>query len=289
MVELSAAKIAALVVSALIVGISKAGFGSGVGMMAVPLMAVAIGSDRMLGVLLPVLIVGDVFSIIHYIRARDGRNLLVLLAGCAGGIACGALVLGWFRGLPDGARLLDGSVGGLCILFVAAQTWLLVRRVRAEVERTPAAEVEGSVPAAAADPSGTAADPTTPLPYRPAAWHGVLAGLAAGLTSTLAHAAGPVVAIFLLAQRMDKRVFVGTSAWFFLGCNLMKVPVFLAGERPIISVDTLSYLPYLAPLVIIGTFLGVWMNRRIPAWAFSAVVYVLVFLTGAKLVWGALA
>lgn len=286
--ELSAARIAALVVSALVVGISKAGFGSGVGMMAVPLMAVAIGSDRMLGVLLPVLVVGNVFSIVHYVRTRDGRNLLVLLAGCAGGVACGALVLGWFRRLAEGERLLDGSVGGLCILFVTAQAWLLVRRARAEAGGPPAIEADGDSPPAPAGPPGTAGNPVVPASYGPAAWHGVLAGLAAGLTSTLAHAAGPVVAVFLLAQRMDKRVFVGTSAWFFFGCNLMKMPVFLAGERPIITGDTLSFLPYLAPLVIIGTFMGVWMNRRIPARAFSVAVYVLVFLTGAKLVWGAL-
>ncbi len=282
MAELSVAGIALLVVSALIIGVSKAGFGSGVGIVAVPLMAVAIGTDGMLGVLLPVLIVGDVFSIVHYLRARDGRNLRVLLAGCAGGVACGGLVLGWFRALAGGERLLDGSVGGLCIVFVSAQGWLLVRRARAEAAKADVTKPETM------EPDAPGADTPTP-PYRPASWHGVLAGLAAGLTSTLAHAAGPVVAMFLLAQRMDKRIFVGTSAWFFLGCNLMKVPVFLAGERPIITGDTIAFLPYLAPLVVVGTFLGVWMNRRLPTRAFSGAVYVLVLLTGAKLVWGALA
>ncbi|MHC4253791.1 MAG: sulfite exporter TauE/SafE family protein [Planctomycetota bacterium] len=285
MAELSVAQITFLVVAALIIGVSKAGFGSGVGIMAVPLMAVAIGSGRMLGVLLPVLIVGDVFSIIHYLRARDGRNLRVLLTGCAGGIACGGLLLGWSRTLASGERLLDGSVGGLCIVFVSVQAWLLVRRARGEALKADAPKPE------TAEADASEADTAAPsaAPYRPASWHGVLAGLAAGLTSTLAHAAGPVIAMFLLAQRMDKRIFVGTSAWFFLGCNLMKVPVFLAGERPIITGETITFLPYLAPLVVVGTLLGVWMNRRLPARAFSAVIYVLVLLTGAKLVWGALA
>jgi len=278
---LSAAKIAALLIAAMIVGVSKAGFGSGVGIMAVPLMVLAIGADGMLGVLLPVLIVGDVFSVIHYVRSRDGRNLLMLLGGCAAGIGCGAMVLGWFRGLAGGERVLDGLVGGLCVLFVSAQAWLLVRRARAEANAPKL--LEGEVAS-----SGTAAPETSP-PYRPATWHGVLVGLAAGFTSTLAHAAGPVVAMFLLSQRMDKRMFVGTSAWFFLGCNLMKIPAFLAGDRPLITKETLSLLPYLAPLVIVGTLLGAWLNRRIPSRAFSAVVYAMVFLAGAKLVWGAVA
>jgi hypothetical protein len=269
--------------AALVVGVSKAGFGSGVGIVAVPLMAVAIGTDRMLGVLLPVLVIGDVFSVIHYIRARDGRNLRVLLSGCAVGVVCGGLVLGWFRGLPNGESLLDGSVGGLCILFVTVKAWLLLRRARANVVKTDAPKIDGH---ASSDDNDS---PAMSVPYKPAGWHGVSVGLAAGFTSTLAHAAGPVVAMYLLAQRMDKRVFVGTCAWFFFGCNLMKVPVFLAGARPIITGDTLSLLPYLAPLVIAGTFLGVWMNKKIPARAFSVVVYVMVLLTGAKLLWGALA
>ena len=279
--DLSVAKIVALCVAALVVGVSKAGFGSGVGIMAVPLMAVAIGSDKMLGVLLPVLVVGDVFAVVHYLRTRDRRNLLVLLSGCAGGVACGAVVLGWFRA-QGGERLLDGSVGGLCILFIFVRVWLLSRRAR----RGPGGET-----ATETDTQTDCGPSPTPSPqaYRPAAWHGVLAGIAAGLTSTLAHAAGPMVAMFLLSQRMGKRVFVGTSAWFFLGCNMMKIPVYLLGNRPVITGDTLAFLPYLAPMVVVGTLLGAWMNRRIPARAFSAAVYLLVLVTGAKLVWGALA
>jgi len=276
--DLSFVEMTALLVAALVVGVSKAGFGSGVGIMAVPLMAVAIGADRMLGVLLPVLVVGDMFAVVHYVRTRDGRNLLVLLSGCAGGVACGAVVLGWFRAQGGGERLLDGSVGGLCILFVVARVWLTSRRARKEAAGS--AETESD---AAPSPA------PSPKAYRPAAWHGVLAGLAAGLTSTLAHAAGPMVAMFLLSQRMGKRVFVGTSAWFFLGCNMMKIPVYLLGNRPVITGDTLAFLPYLAPMVVVGTLLGAWMNRRIPARAFSVAVYLLVLATGAKLVWGALA
>ena len=256
----------ALAGSALVIGISKAGFGSGVGIMAAPLAAVAVGSEKMLGVLLPVLIAGDVFSIVHYLRARDVRNLAMLLPGSAAGIVAGTLVLAWFRGLGCGAELLDGTVGAVCIVFIGMQTALLVRR------RWPRR-------------AGTSGGPNNP-PYRPATWHGVLVGAVAGLTSTLSHAAGPVIAMFLLVQRPDKRVFVGTTAWFFFGCNLMKLPTFISGG--ILTVGTLGYLAYLAPVVFAGTLLGVWMNRRVPARAFSCVIYVLVLLTGVKLLAGLL-
>lgn len=256
---------AALAGSALIIGISKAGFGSGVGIMAAPLAAVAVGSEKMLGVLLPVLIAGDVLSIVHYLRVRDGRSLAMLLPGCAAGVVVGTFILEWFRGMGHGGKLLDGTVGVLCMVFVGMQTVLLMRRARAKPD--------------------DAASPEKP-PYRPAIWHGVLAGAAAGLTSTLSHAAGPVIAMFLLAQRPDKRVFVGTTAWFFFGCNLMKLPTFISGG--ILTVGTLGYLAYLAPVVFAGTLLGVWMNRRVPARAFSCVIYVLVLLTGVKLLAGLL-
>ena len=256
---------AALAGSALVIGISKAGFGSGVGIIAAPLAAVAVGSGEMLGMLLPVLMVGDVFSIVHYLRARDGRNLAMLLPGCAAGIVAGTLVLKWFRELGGGDKLLGGTVGGLCILFVGMQTVLLIKRARAKAD--------------------AAALPVRP-PYRPAVWHGVLVGTVAGLTSTLSHAAGPVLAMFLLAQQPDKRVFVGTTAWFFFGCNLMKLPMYVS--QGVLTVESLGYLPYLAPVVFVGTLLGVWMNRRISARAFSVVVYVLVLVTGAKLLAGVL-
>jgi uncharacterized membrane protein YfcA len=251
----------ALVAAALIVGLSKAGFGSGVGVLAVPLVAMALGSRQMLGVLLPVLILGDLLSIPHYLRAFDRRSLRMLLPGCAAGIVCGMLALGWFKGLAFGGDLLDGLVGALCIFFVSVQAYLMVARKRS-VEREEAA------------------------PYRPRTWHGLLAGTSAGLTSTLAHGAGPVIAMFLLPQRLGNRLFVGTTVWFFAACNLLKLGPYV--WRGVVTLETLSYLPYLAPAVLIGTLAGVWLNRRLSGRVFSAIVYAVVFVTGMKLIVGAL-
>ena len=105
---------------------------------------------------------------------------------------------------------------------------------------------------------------------------------AAGLTSTIAHAAGPIVAMFLLSQRLDKRKFVGTSLVYFVFGNCLKLgPYVWLG---IVDLESISTLPYLAPAVLAGTLLGAWMNRRLPARAFSAVIYAVVFATGVRLV-----
>ena len=49
-------------------------------------------------------------------------------------------------------------------------------------------------------------------------------GLAAGFTTMVANAAGAVMTVYLVAQGVDKRRFLGTAAWFFLGVNLCKLP-----------------------------------------------------------------
>jgi uncharacterized membrane protein YfcA len=254
---------AALIASALIVGIAKAGFGAGVGVLAVPLMVIAIGAERMLGVLLPVLILGDLLSMIHYPGVFDRRNAAMILPGCALGVAIGSFILEWFRSLPDGGRYLGGAIGILCVLFVTVQAATMVVRMRR------------------ASAGGAAAEGA---PYRPALWHGVLVGCAAGLASTLSHAAGPIVALFLLPQRLDQRVYVGTTLVYFLFGNLLKLGPFI--WQGLITRDTLSYLLYLGPLVFVGTLAGKWMNRRLPARAFSMIIYALAFTTGVKLVVG---
>ncbi|MFW6457349.1 MAG: TSUP family transporter, partial [Planctomycetota bacterium] len=69
--------------SAMLVGCSKAGFGAGAGILAVPLMTLGLESaQEMLPILLPVLIAGDVFSIIHYTGKKHWPNLLMLMPGC---------------------------------------------------------------------------------------------------------------------------------------------------------------------------------------------------------------
>lgn len=253
----------ALVLAALLVGISKAGFGTGVAIMAPALVTLAIGPEGMLGVLLPVLMVGDYFSIVHYFRQCDRRDLAMLLPGCAAGIVVGMISLEWFRRIEHGHRLLGGLVGLVCIVFVAIQTLMMIRRARA--------------------PGGAQEDDERGA-YRPRYWHGLAAGTAAGVTSTLAHGSGPVISMFLLPQRLDKRRYVGTTIWFFLVGNLMKLGPYL--WRGIVTLETLSYLPYLAPAVLVGTLLGIWMQKRIPQRAFSMVIYVLVLAAGVKLITG---
>jgi hypothetical protein len=105
----------------------------------------------------------------------------------------------------------------------------------------------------------------------------------------LAHAAGPIITMYLLPQKLDKREFVGTTVRYFFTFNLVKVPFFMAlkGEARLdwpIFRATLWMLA-LAPL---GVWLGSWLNHKLQPRHFSRIIYACLAAAGAKLLWDAL-
>ena len=231
--------------AAVLIGVAKAGFGGGMGMLVTPLTALVFPARDTLGILLPLLIVGDAFSIYFYWRKWDSRNVLWLLPGALVGIVFGLMLIGK---LDD--RGLARFIGAVSVVFIGIQ-WLR-DALWAHPER-----------------------------YHPKHWHGALFGLAAGVTTTIAHAAGPVVALFLIPQRLSKEFFVGTTVLIFALINWIKMPFFL--WQGVCNLDTMLHSLWLAPAVPVGVWIGVWCNRRLtPTW-FMRVVYIMVFATGVEL------
>jgi len=238
----------ALVGSALLVGVTKAGFGAGAGIVSVPLMAIAVGAEDMLPVMLPALICGDVFSIIHYPKQKEWRNLKMLVPSCVVGVGIGWVVLVLLGSATQAkgslTAILDPLVGGICLVFLAIQLWRYFWESRL-TER--------------------------PQPYRPRVWHGLVVGTVAGVTSTLSHASGPLIALFLLPQKLDKRVFVGTAVTYFFFGNAVKfIPYAFQGMFTMPRVWTSAVL---LPVVVVGTLLGVLLNRKFSGRAFALVIY----------------
>lgn len=99
----------------------------------------------------------------------------------------------------------------------------------------------------------------------------------------VANAGGPVMGLYLLAARLDKLVFLGTSAWFFLVVNAVKVPFSLA--LGLLDTTTLLMDAVLAPAVLIGAAMGLAVVRRIPQARFEQAVLVLTVLAAANLLW----
>ena len=235
----------------LFIGISKAGFGGGLGLLTTPLCVLAFSATGKpptfaIGVLLPLLSLGDVFSLWHYWRKWDARNLKYLLPGAIVGIVLGVQWIGLFS-----ARQLNVAIGILAVSFVTFQL------VKAWVFRA-----EGT--------------------FAPNHYVGMPAGVVAGITSTFAHGAGPLIAIFLIPQRLPKQVYVATTVLIFTWINWIKLPFFAA--RGIINGETLRFDLWCVPLVPVGVWIGVWLNRRFSEQGFLRVVYLLAFLAGLQLI-----
>ncbi len=240
-----------------IIGISKAGFGGGMGIVAVPLMAAVMPPAHMLGMMLPVLIAADILSNLHHLRAYEWRLLRPLLAGMIAGVIAGSAGF-WLLREADPARFqqwLALLIGAICLGFVALQAYGLTGR---------------QVPT---------------LPSHPASSVGV--GGLAGFVSTLSHSAGPIVTLYLLQEKVEKRRLVGTLVLFFLLVNVSKVPTFVALGT--INASTLRDSVWFIPLIPLGTLAGAWLNRRVPEKPFVAVMYVLAAVTAAHMIWTAVA
>ena len=95
-------------------------------------------------------------------------------------------------------------------------------------------------------------------------------GLAAGFTTMVANAAGAVMTVYLVAQGVDKRRFLGTAAWFFLGVNLCKLP-FSVGLG-LVDASMLRTAALLAPAVLVGAAIGVVTVRHLGQRSFENAV-----------------
>jgi uncharacterized membrane protein YfcA len=236
------------VMAVILLGIDKAGFGGGVGIVSTPLIALTIPVPEAAALMLPILLVADLFSLRHYYRLYDPISVRVLLPGSAIGILLGALVFHYFA---DHARALRVAVGLLAMGFVLFQVGrALIFGALARV-RLPA-------------------------------WLGALLGMCAGIGSTLVHAGGPFVAVYLLPQGLSREIFVGTTVVLFAAMNLLKIgPYAYLG---LIRVGNLAAVALLAPLAVMGVWLGIWLNRRFENTWFQRTVYALLFLTGLQLI-----
>lgn len=237
--------VAVLVLGAFFIGISKAGFGGGPGMLVPPLLALFLPPKLAVGLILPLLLATDVFALRFFWGKWDRKSVATILLGAAVGIAIGTWLL---AGLSEDA--LKKAIGLLAVLLGGAQ--MLRDRLM------PTSETK-----------------------RPAPWLGVVAGVVCGVGSTLAHQGGLPVMLYLLPQKLDGVAFVGTTTAIFFFVNAAKVGPYL--WRHMISPPVLAVDALLLPVLYLGTLAGVKLVAVVPKEWFLRVVLWFVLLTGLKL------
>ncbi len=253
------------VVAALIVGYSKTAVG-GLAVLSVVIFASLLPAKQSTGALLLVLIVGDLVAVWHYRRDADWSLIRELLPLVVPGLALGAA----FLAVVDDA-VLRRSIGVLLLVLCALQLFLQVRARRPTPVVVVTADGEDRV--------RTATGPSSATRRRGPA---LLAGLGAGFATMTANAAGAVMTLFFVSRGVEKRRFVGTGAWFFLGVNLTKVPFSLG--LGLIHLADLRRAVLLAPAVILGGWLGLHTIRRISQVRFEQVVLLASALSATLLV-----
>lgn len=229
---------------------SKTGFGSGIVIIATPLLSLTIPVTDAVAILLPLLIITDIQSVNLYRFNFDRRSIKLMIPGALVGVALGGLFFGYFRG---NQRILQFSIGLLALGFVAFQILRIV--ILGYIEKR-----------------------------RPRAIEGIFMGGLAGFISTLAHAGGPPVMIYLLPQKFPRKVFVGTTVLFFAAVNIAKLVPYYALD--LLRIGNLITIIILAPLTFIGVRLGAYLNQRFSDLWFNRVVYFILFLTGLQLAMG---
>lgn len=236
------------VLAVLLIGVSKAGFGGGTGIIATPLLALTIPVTDAAALLLPILIIADLFSLYHYRHQFDARLIRFMLPSATVGIILGALFFGSFS---HNEQILKLGIGLLSVLFVLF-----------ELLRTQIFDRLGE--------------------KRPGITIGIFFSGLAGFTSTLAHAGGPPATIYLLPQKLPRQMFVGTSVVFFTAVNLIKLIPY--SYLNLLRVGNLTTILILSPLAYVGVGLGIYLNRRFTDKWFNRLIYTLLFLTGIQLI-----
>lgn len=206
------------IAAALFVGISKTGIG-GLGMLAVVLFAQVMPAKQATGVVLPLLCFGDFVAVAAYWKHAKWEHIWRLFPWTAGGVFLGYFALG--RVDEYQARMLIGII----VLGLVALHLLRRRYYGHETDH--------------------------------GAWFAPMIGILAGFTTLVANAAGPMMVVYLLAMRLPKMDFFGTSAVFFTILNLFKVPFMM--RLGLITVESLKFNLLLAPIV----FAGAWYGRRL--------------------------
>jgi uncharacterized protein len=237
------------------IGLTKSGFGSGLGLLAVPMITLAMaripgrGAQAGIGFMLPLLICGDLIAVWQYRHLFSMAIVARLLLGSIVGLILGGVLLWWFHHQKNEklvGAVISIEIGIESIFLVGLYWWRQMRGVQKELLREPL--------------------------------RSNLTGGFAGVSSTLAHGAGPIIATYLLPLGLDRQLYVGTCALYFFMLNPGKLPAYwITGQFKNASP---SFALCFLPIVIAGGLFGMWVNKRMSDKLFMKVVYITTFLLG---------
>jgi uncharacterized membrane protein YfcA len=212
-----------IALAGLFVGMAKTGI-HGVGMLTVPLMALIFGGKSSSGIVLPMLIIADVFAVYYYHRHASWPHLIKLFPSAAAGVIVATVF---------GNYVNDEVFLHLMGLIIFASLFVMLWMEKSNKNNIPDKY-----------------------------WFALLMGFLGGFTTMVGNLAGPVMALYLLSMRLPKNEYIGTAAWFFLVINVFKVPFHVLSWETI-SVQSLSLNMLTIPFIAVGAISGIYLVKRI--------------------------
>ena len=207
-----------------LIGTSKAGV-AGAGLIIVPIMAVTFGGKLSTGIVLPMLIIADVFAVKHYHKHANWKYIVKVTPWALLGIILAVYV---------GHSIDDATFKTIISISVIVGIGIMIWR-----------DLKKSV--------------TIPDYW----WFAMVLGSLGGFASMIGNTAGPIMSLYLLSMRIPKNVFIATAAWFFFLINLFKVPLHIVYWETI-NTKTLVFNLLVAPSIILGVFLGIQLVKILP-------------------------
>ena len=205
------------ILAAFLLGISKSGL-KGITVLIVTLLVLVFGGKASTGIMMPLLITGDILAVIYYNRHANWKYLFKLLPWMIVGVLFGAY---FGKDLPE--DLFKKGMAMIILFTVFIMLWFDQKK-------------DVKVP-----------DYT---------WFAASMGLSAGFTTMIGNLAGAFSNLFFLAMRVPKNVFIGTTAWLFFIINLFKLPFHIFYWETI-TLDSFKVNLFLIPFVIVGLLIGI--------------------------------
>lgn len=240
--ELSLIDWAWIIFCAMGIGMAKTGLG-GMGMLVVPIMANIFGAKASTGIVLPILIMADVFGVSYYHRHAEIRQLIKLVP---------STIIGIFVAIYIGDIINTEQFQILLAVIIISGIVIMIWNWRRALTITPNIYVAS------------------------------IAGFMGGFTTMIGNAAGPVMTIYFLSMGFKKNSFIGTTAWFFLLVNIFKVPFHITIWKTI-TWETFLFDLMTLPMILVGVIIGIWVVKRIPERPYQIFLMISIVLAALKL------
>ena len=238
--EINALEWVIIMACGMLIGMSKVGV-PGVSMIVVPALAFIFGAKASTGVLLPILMMADLFGVAYYRRHANWAHLVKVIPWAI----LGLILALWVGKMVNDEQFKD-MIAILVFLSMGMMLWQDKRKG------------------------------TNLLPNK--WWFAASMGILGGFATMIGNVAGPVFAIYLLAMHLPKNSFIGTSAWFFMIINFTKFPLQLFVWDNISS-QTLMIDLMTLPFIALGAFLGFKVVKRIPEKTFRGFVILITVIS----------